>query len=667
MEHKKITKITSSILLGTMLTYTAPVFAFTKDETVYTNLYANGNAYNTIVSDHIKNSEKEKLINDISDLLNIKNVGGDEEFSQDGNKLVWNANESDIYYQGESQKELPIECTVKYELDGTQITAEELAGETGKVKITIEYKNKDKHIVNINGKCETLYTPFVVVCGTIINNEKNTNIEIINGKAIDDGQKTTVIGISLPGLQESLGISEKTFNIPNKVEISMEAKDFELGNIITYVTPKVIEESDLELFNNLDEIYSQVNKLQSSSKQIEDGANKLKDGTVELNEGASKLKAGSAEAYAGSNMIKQEVSKSVKNMQTDTSDALDEATLTVIKNQAMQSATLTDEQKTQIANQAKTSSVLTEEQKTQIINEAKANSILTDMQKEQIEAQAKANSILTDMQKEQIKAEAKANSILTDMQKANIIAEAQKSIYPETLTDLEKQLIIGTAQNTATNTAIQTALTIAQNTATQTAVETALATAQNIATSTAIQTALTTAQNIATQTSVQTALTTAQSTAKETAAKTATQTAKQVGNEAKQKFTSQVTTQMGTLGSSLGELTEGLNSLNNGVEDLHNGTSKLEEGATTLAEGVTKFNNEGLEKICNYINGDLKDISTRAEKLEQLAEEYNNFTMLNDGSEGKLKFIMIMDSIKSEENSKQAIIVEEKKEEKENN
>ena len=187
MNKKVISKITSGVLLCTMLAYTTPVLAFTKDETVYSKIDSNGNNYNTIVNDHIINDEQEQLINDISDLLNIKNVNGDEEFSQDGNNLAWHAEESDIYYQGESQKELPIECNVKYELDGNEITTSELVGKNGKVKITIEYTNKDAHTVNINGKDQTLYTPFVVVCGTIIDNNNNRNIEITNGKTGSPG------------------------------------------------------------------------------------------------------------------------------------------------------------------------------------------------------------------------------------------------------------------------------------------------------------------------------------------------------------------------------------------------------------------------------------------------------------------------------------------------
>ena len=118
---KFITKITSGVLLCTMITYTTPLFAFTKDETVYSKLDSTGNAYNTVISDHIKNTEKNSLINDMSDLLNIKNIGGDETFEQNGNSLVWKANGNDIYYQGDSKKELPIQCDIKYELNVKEI------------------------------------------------------------------------------------------------------------------------------------------------------------------------------------------------------------------------------------------------------------------------------------------------------------------------------------------------------------------------------------------------------------------------------------------------------------------------------------------------------------------------------------------------------------------
>ena len=650
--NKVISKVISGALLCSMVGYTFPVFAYTKDETVYSKMDSNGKNYKTIVSTHIKNTENADLINDLSDLLNVKNTSGDETYTQDGNKFVWNANKNDIYYQGESSKELPIECNVKYELDGKELSANEIAGKSGKVKITLQYTNKEERTVDINGKKVKMYVPFVVVAGTIIENENARNIEVSSGKVVDDGSKTVVVGMAMPGLQESLGLSDDEVEIPSNVEITMDATNFETSSIMSYVTPKVLEEDDLKVFDNLDEIYGQVNTLQTSMNQIQDGANTLKDGTTELATGANTLKDGVTTAYNGAQTISSEVAKSTQSLKNDKSEALDSKTLESIKQQAAAASQLTEEQKAQIKEQAQTSSVLTEEQKAQIKAQAAAKAQLTDDQKAQIIALAKQGAVLTKDQEAEITSQAKASSILTEEQKAAIITNAQAN-YPTTLTDTEKALLIATAQSTATQTAIKTALATAKTTTEKTAVATALAVAQKVATETAETTAVETAQQIATQTAITTALTTAQSTATTTAMQTSTTVAKQVGNQAKKTFTNQVVSQMNTLGNGLNQLTSGLSELNNGATTLANGTSQVNDGAATLADGIKTFNEEGIKKICNYINGDVKDLTTRAQKLTDLSKDYNNFTMLDGDNDGEVKFIMIADAVKKQEDSEQ--------------
>lgn len=651
MNNKVISKIISGTLLCSMVGYTLPVFAYTKDETVYSKMDSNGKNYKTIVSTHIKNTENADLINDLSDLLNVKNTSGDETYTQDGNKFVWNANKNDIYYQGESSKELPIECNVKYELDGKELSANEIAGKSGKVKITLQYTNKEERTVDINGKKVKMYVPFVVVAGTIIENENARNIEVSSGKVVDDGSKTVIVGMAMPGLQESLGLSDDEVEIPSNVEITMDATNFETSSIMSYVTPKVLEEDDLKVFDNLDEIYGKVNTLQTSMNQIQDGANTLKDGTTQLATGANTLKDGVTTAYNGAQTISSEVAKSTQSLKNDKSEALDSKTLESIKKQAAESSKLTDEQKAQIKAQAQTSAVLTDEQKAQIKAQAAQRAKLTEGQKAEITALAKQGAVLTEKQKAQITEKAKDGAQLTEAQKTAIITNAQAN-YPA-ITEAEKTLLIVTAQNTATQTAVNTALATAENTAKQTAVATALNVAQQVATQTAETTAVETAQQIATQTAVTTALTTAQSTATTTAMQTSTTVAKQVGNQAKKTFTNQVVSQMNTLGNGLNQLTSGLSELNNGATTLANGTNQVNDGATTLAEGIKTFNEEGIKKICNYINGDVKDLTTRVQKLTDLSKDYNNFTMLDGENDGEVKFIMIAEAVKKQEDSEQ--------------
>ena len=683
-------KMISGLLLFTITSYmTIPVFAASKSETVYSNLDSNGKAYKTIVSTQLTNEDKLDEITDISNLLNIENTNGDETFKKEGNQIVWDSNGNNIYYKGESDKQLPVECKITYELNGEEISAEELRGKSGNVKIKINYTNNEKHIVSINGKQVTMYTPFIIVAGTKIDNAKNKNIQITNGKIVDNGESTLAVGIAMPGMQENIGISKSKIDIPEEIEISMETEDFEMGNIIAVVAVKGIDE---DLTSDLNSMYSQINELANASNKILAGANQLKEGTSELVSGVDQLKDGTGAAYAGSKQIKNEVEESTRNLKNDNTPAIDSKTLEAIKAQAMQSATLSDEQKAGIAAQAKAAATLSDEQKAGIAAQAKAGAKLTDAQKAGIAAQAKAAANLTDAQKAEIAAQAKltdeqkakitaqakAGAKLTETQEKVIIAQAQEN-YPETLTEAEKQLILTVAQNTAYQTATTTALAVAESTAETTALKvaqsvaestaeaTALKVAQSVAESTAEATAQTVAQSTATQTAETTALTVAQSTATQTAGATATQTATQVGNQAKQKFTNQVVSQMSTLGTALDELTNGLANIDNGVSALSVGTNKLDSGALQLANGVKTFNEQGISKINNLVNGDLRNIASRVEKMNELANEYNNYAGIQNGMAGEVKFIMITDSTtgNGEVKKEEAVITTEAKDSKE--
>mgnify|MGYP004550952923 CR=1 FL=1 len=633
----KSKKIISGLLAFTVTAYTAiPVLAASKIETVYSNLDSNGKSYKTIVSTQLTNEDKVDKLVDFSSLINIENTNGDETFSKNGNEVVWDSNGNNIYYQGESDKQLPVECKITYELNGEEISAEDLKGKSGNVKIKINYINNEKHTVSINGKQVTMYTPFIIVAGTKIDNTKNKNIKITNGKTVDNGESTLAVGIAMPGMQENIGISRNKIEIPEEIEISMETENFEMENIIAVVAVKGIDE---DLTSDLNSMYNQVNELVNASNKLLEGANQIKDGTSELAVGANKLKSGTETAYNGSKQIKNEVEESTRKLKNDNTPAIDSKTLEAIKAQAMQSATLTEEQKAAISEQAKAGATLTEEQKTAISAQAKEGATLTTEQKEAISAQAKEGATITEEQKEKIKAEARKSAEFTEAQQEAIIAQA-----PTTLTDEEKQLIVTIAQNTAYKTAEETALTVAQNIATQTAEKTAQTVAQSIAIQTAEKTALTVAQSTATQTAEKTAQAVAQSTATQTAGETATQTATQVGNQAKQKFTNQVISQMNTLGEALGELTNGLEDIDNGVSTLSLGANKLDNGALELATGVKTFNEQGISKINNLVNGDVRNLATRIEKMNELAKEYNNYAGIQEGMNGEVKFIMIIDS-----------------------
>ena len=618
MKFKLKRKIISGTLLCTMCAYTMPVFAFSKEETVYTKLDKEGKKYSTIVSTHLKNEEEAEWINDMTDLLNIENTKGEEEFKQEGNSLVWKADKKDIYYQGESQKELPITCSVKYELDGKELSAEEIAGKTGKVTVTIHYTNKEEHMVIIHGKEEKIYTPFVVVAGTVIPNDKNKNIEISNGKIINDGSKTLVMGMAMPGLQQSLAISKEELAIPEEIQITMEATDFELGNIITFVTPKVLEKEDLTFLDQLEEVYQQIDTVETASKQMEEGSTALANGSAELALGSKKLNEGSQVAYQGAKQMKEEVEKATKQLANDKKEVLDDATLSQIGEQAKQMAMLNPAQKEAIGNGAQAQAVqMIQGQKAEIGQEA-ANQVgaltLTAEQKQKIEASVKAGL------------EANSNY--------------------QALPEAQKEMILQFSKSSA--------ITAAESTARETAKQVANGTAQTVAVEVAGKVANSTAQTVAGEVSTQVAQTTAMT------------TAKQVANQVKTQAQNQVVSQMNTLGDGLSQLTNGLGDLKNGTNSLEQGANELQVGANTLEEGIKKFNKEAIEKICDYMNGDVKEVHERVEKLIELSKDYNHFTMLNGECDGEVKFIMIMDAIKrdqeEEANKEDTVLLDEKRE-----
>ena len=643
-------KIVSALLIGTMCMTTMPVFANTKDETVYTKLNNNSESYSTIVSDKLSNDNNDEFLKDITDLLNLENTKGDEKFSQDGENITWEAQGNNIQYRGETNKSLPVTCHIKYELDGNEVEAKDIVGKTGKVKITLEYTNNEVHTVN--GRNVKMYTPFVVVAGTIFDNTENSNIKISSGKVIENGNKTIAIGLAVPGMQESLGISSDKFNIPSNIEFEMDAKDFEMNNIVAFATPKLLETEDLKMFDELDKIYSQVNTLQSSSRQLVDGANQVKDGAKQLDEGANTLKSGISVAYNGASTIKTAVAKSTNSLLNDKSDALDSKTLESIGVSASKTALAT------ISSQSEAIGSSAKEQATETIKKqlssigTSAKKQATESIKEQLSFIGKqaeteaANVQLTDKQIAGIKAQVKANlekdsnyiAMSEDMQEI-VLQYSQASAV-----SAAKSTVTTTAKQVANKTAQSTAMQVAGSVAEQTAQNTVMQAAGSIAEQTAQSTASQVAGNVAEQTAQSTAMQVAQSVANQTA-KTVAGT---VANQVKGAALSQVASQMSSLTDGLTELTSGLAQLNEGAGTLTEGTSTLADGSNTLAEGMNKFDQEGIEKIANYINGDVKDLTSRLEALKKLSEEYKTFTKINDGDKGSVKFIMITDSLKKE-------------------
>lgn len=276
-----------------------------KEETVYVIARSDGSAEKVIVSEWLKNFDNEDSINDYSELNDIQNVRGYETYTVEGdNTYVWNANGGDIYYQGTTEKSLPVEISVSYTLDGSPVSPEELAGKSGRVTIRFDYTNNQSEKVEIDGKEETVYVPFAVITGMILDNDTFRNIEVSNGKIINDGDRCVVMGFALPGMQESLAIDGDKLEIPSYFEVTADTDDFELTDTLTVVTNDIFSSIELDNVDSLDELEDSMAELDDAARQLLDGTSALYDGLTELLDKSGELISGIDTLYDGAGTIK---------------------------------------------------------------------------------------------------------------------------------------------------------------------------------------------------------------------------------------------------------------------------------------------------------------------------------------------------------------------------
>lgn len=313
-------KIAASVAVGmSVMMGVTPAFAANgtsnsevyKEETVYVNAKASGKTDKVTVSNWLKNSGSVSGdLEDESTLSDIKNVKGDEKYTSDGDKLTWATDGEDIYYQGTTDKKLPVSVKLKYYLDGKEMKPSELKGKSGHLKITVDYKNNEKKNVSVDGKDTEVCTPFVMMTGMILPNETFSNVTIDNGKIISDGNKNIVVGFGMPGLKDSLNLSSEESDkvtIPESLSIEADVKDFTMSSTYTVALSDLLDDVDMDSIVNVDDLQNALDDLEdaalqlvSGSDTLADGAGTLADGVNSYTEGVDTLNAG-IQKYLGSN------------------------------------------------------------------------------------------------------------------------------------------------------------------------------------------------------------------------------------------------------------------------------------------------------------------------------------------------------------------------------
>lgn len=257
--------------------YDTAAGSVTKTETVYVNLKANGDVSKVSVSDWLHTDKNEVYVDDMSDLENITNVKSKVTPVTDGEKLRWNMPDTDLYYSGTTDRELPISVQLKYYLDGKEIKPEDLAGKSGKVKIDIKMINNASKDGFVNGKKHKVYLPMLVVGGMVLPEGTFSGVTVKNGQSIGDGSKEIVVFTGMPGFSESLGFSEKDLGdlgglvIGSEASVTATVENFSLGNLYFAALPIASLNLDIAAPETVDDLKSTLAAL----KTFQNALNKI--------------------------------------------------------------------------------------------------------------------------------------------------------------------------------------------------------------------------------------------------------------------------------------------------------------------------------------------------------------------------------------------------------
>ena len=530
----------------------------------------------TTVTEILEDIEGDVI--DESDLENILNINGDEKYFKDDNKLTWKSNGNSIYYQGNTTKKLPIDISIKYYLDDEEISVKNLKGKSGHIKIQIDYKNTDKH--------GNLYTPFVVTMGTILKGDNIKHATISTGKVVSNGKQNIVVGIATPGLSDSLDI--KDLEKLNGLTIEYDTTSFEESDIYNVYTPNLLSNDNLKVFDKLDDLYDKVDTLSSSSTKLVKGANKLSDGLETYKtsfktyrDGVSQLNGGIKKLNNGYKEINNGIITINSNIGTLSSVA---KKLGDLKSGLTTAVTGINQIETGLTT---------------------IKSHLNTIAANDLDSYNKLSlSSITDATTKATKQQALVTALSdgTDIEIDPNTGKIASSNYHIMLSNLyANYLTIKGGTNPLTNETV-TGINPSIDTinANLEKMKKELASAGSQIDVDALNTQLTTLIN---------------------------------GVDTLANGSQNFSDNLGTLQTKVSELAKATGSL-------YEASSTINGGMNELADGIEKFDDEGIQKIADYVNGDVKSLETKLRKLADLGQEYDTFTMKSNKMDGETKFIV---------------------------
>lgn len=658
------TVISGALILGMVLGNTTYTEAkkVSKQESVYATAGADGAVTQITVADWLQDSGlTDGTLKDSSDLTDITNVKGDEKFSQAGNSVEWSTAGQDIYYQGKTTKELPVSVEIRYTLDGEEMTAQELLGKSGKMEMHVTYKNMSKQTKKIGGEKRTIYTPFVMVTGMILSSDNFSDVEIDNGRVINDGSNQIVVGYGVPGLAESLGVEDGTAEeIPEEFTIKAETTDFSMGNTFTFGSPSLLNDIDLDDVEELDDLEEKLEDLTDATDELLDGSDELAENMAKYNDKMGDLKEsirkydkeGIQKLTKGIRTLAKGGSKLVNGVNDYTSGVvtLSKGTKSYIagadkiakgnsdlygavKGLPAQIKTFDTGLNTYTASVDKMG---TEENVTKLKGGAKAVSdgitTINENVKKLKGLQEQEKQLVAGL-KAQLAAAGVDDTTVVDTLEKVITGESQYIAGLEQGTDSDSTLKKGADTVSASVATVMDGLnTLSKNSATLTKASGEL----NKQVPVLVSSIRSLKEGGETLTANDKKLTKGADQLIK-ASRTMKKSAVKLNNGVK-------TLNKG--GKSLGRSTKKLAS---GIRQLETASGKLSDGAGTLADGVSKFSKEGIQKLNEVYEDDFKTLLDRLRAIVDAGRDYNNFSGIGKGMDGDVKFIIETEAVKKED------------------
>ena len=596
---KKSLRFASAALALTLAAGCAmPAFAagkssFSKSETVYAVMNGDGSIKSTTVSEHLYSASGLANVTDKTTLTDIQNTESDAEFTQNGEELVWNTNDTDVYYKGNTDKALPIDVKVTYALDGQEAALEDIIGKSGHLTVTVNLKNNETDTVNVNGKDRTIVTPLITAVGVILGGDAS-NVTAEHGMIESAAKSSVAAFVTRPGVKDSLSgllpdeVDSIEDYLQDTVTVEADVEDFTCPQVMVACATSTAALGTSNVFDlsSINDLTDGINQLNDAMSQLMDGASQLVDGTSQLAGGVLALLDGANTLNNGAAALNDGLGQLTNGLDTLSANnaALNAGAQQVADgvlasaNKTLKEGGLIDEDMTWSNYEAVIDNILTMNEKTLAAGRKKMVRTIWEQEPSFKDSQLDLALYLS------------ATKTNHDLEAA---LKLMQNFDASMLTGALEMVTNADAKNTA-----------------KAELKYQVENSQDMADVRALKTSLSQIQFFVSSVNQYTA---------------GVQTAADGAHSAKD-------------GSA--QLAAGTKTLYDGVNTLNTGAGQLNDGAGRLNDGLNQFNEEGISKLTGALDQDqLHGLKTVLDEMTDRLNDYTSFAGAPDDAESSVKFV----------------------------